>query len=169
MIDFKSFEFLGKIYRITFALIGTVETEGELLALWSAVAEATPDNMEVILKFLLHHLSSLSTKKERQKLNDKDLLLVAAEDAVPIPRPIEYEREHLENLQFALRVFLHLSATLPYKLDYANFILRTAQHAELNIASKYVLEKRKLKEILSALHLEVGNKALRLAMESIVR
>lgn len=61
LIDYKSFEFLSKLYKISEKL---VDHDGEMLVMnmWYKIVENRPHNFEILAKFLIHNLSSFIMK-----------------------------------------------------------------------------------------------------------
>lgn len=61
LIDYKSFEFLSKLYKISEKL---VDHDNDLLIMnmWYKVVENRPHNFEILTKFLIHNLSSFIMK-----------------------------------------------------------------------------------------------------------
>ena len=61
LIDYKSFEFLSKLYKISEKL---VDHDNDLLVMnmWYKVVENRPQNFEILTKFLIHNLSSFIMK-----------------------------------------------------------------------------------------------------------
>jgi hypothetical protein len=58
MIDYKSFEFLSKLYKISDRLVDFDSQEQIIMNLWLSIVEGSNDNFEILAKFLLHNLSS---------------------------------------------------------------------------------------------------------------
>lgn len=61
LIDYKSFEFLSKLYKITEKLVD-YDSEMLVMNLWYKIVEAKPHNFEILAKFLIHNLSSFIMK-----------------------------------------------------------------------------------------------------------
>jgi len=61
LIDYKSFEFLSKLYKVSEKL---VDHDGDMLVMnmWYKVVENRPHNFEILAKFLIHNLSSFIMK-----------------------------------------------------------------------------------------------------------
>ena len=58
MIDFKSFEFLSKLYKITEKLVDYDTENMTIMNMWFKICEGREANFEVLGKFLIHNLSS---------------------------------------------------------------------------------------------------------------
>ena len=61
LIDYKSFEFLSKIYKISEKLVDE-DDESIVMNLWYKVVEGKYHNFEILAKFLIHNLSSFIIK-----------------------------------------------------------------------------------------------------------
>jgi len=62
MIDYKSFEFLSKLYKITEKLID-YDDESIIMNMWYKLVEGGKvQNFEILAKFLVHNLSSFLVK-----------------------------------------------------------------------------------------------------------
>jgi hypothetical protein len=61
LIDYKSFEFLSKIYKISEKLVDE-DDESIVMNLWYKVVEGKYYNFEILAKFLIHNLSSFIMK-----------------------------------------------------------------------------------------------------------
>jgi hypothetical protein len=61
LIDYKSFEFLSKIYKISEKLVDE-DDEYIIMNLWFKVVEGKYHNFEILAKFLIHNLSSFIMK-----------------------------------------------------------------------------------------------------------
>ena len=61
LIDYKSFEFLSKLYKVSEKL---VDHDNEMLVMnmWYKICENRPHNFEILAKFLVHNLSSFIMK-----------------------------------------------------------------------------------------------------------
>jgi hypothetical protein len=62
LIDFKSFEFLSKLYKISEKLVDFDTENMTVMNMWYKVCEGRESNFEVLGKFLIHNLSSLILK-----------------------------------------------------------------------------------------------------------
>ena len=62
LIDYKSFEFLSKLYKISEKLIDYDSHEMIIMNLWFRVVEERPQNFEILAKFLIHNMSSFVMK-----------------------------------------------------------------------------------------------------------
>ena len=69
MIDYKSFEFLSKLYKISEKL---VDYDNDLLVMnmWYKVVENRTHNFEILTKFLIHNLSSFIMKLRASSANE---------------------------------------------------------------------------------------------------
>ncbi len=61
LIDYKSFEFLAKLYKISEKLVDH-DDESIVMNLWFKVIEGKLANFEILAKFLVHNLSSVIMK-----------------------------------------------------------------------------------------------------------
>jgi hypothetical protein len=62
LIDFKSFEFLSKLYKISEKLVDHDSENMTVMNMWFKVCEKLESNFEVLGKFLIHNLSSFILK-----------------------------------------------------------------------------------------------------------
>jgi len=72
LIDYKSFEFLSKLYKISDKLIDFDSQEMIIMNLWFRVVEDRPQNFEILAKFLIHNLSSFVMKLKEVKGSEID-------------------------------------------------------------------------------------------------
>lgn len=63
LIDFKSFEFLSKLYKISEKLVDHDSENMTVMNMWYKVCEGRESNFEVLAKFLIHNLSSFVLKQ----------------------------------------------------------------------------------------------------------
>ena len=68
LIDYKSFEFLSKLYKITEKLI-EYDQDMIIMNMWFKLVENQRANYEILAKFLIHNLSSCMLKLKQQTLN----------------------------------------------------------------------------------------------------
>ena len=61
MIDYKSFEFLSKLYKVSEKLVDH-DNEMMVMNMWYKICENRPHNFEILAKFLVHNLSSFIMK-----------------------------------------------------------------------------------------------------------
>ncbi len=61
LIDYKSFEFLSKLYKVSEKLIDH-DSEMLIMNMWYKICETRPHNFEILAKFLVHNLSSFIMK-----------------------------------------------------------------------------------------------------------
>lgn len=61
MIDYKSFEFLSKLYKVSEKLVD-YDNEMLVMNMWYKICENRPHNFEILAKFLVHNLSSFIMK-----------------------------------------------------------------------------------------------------------
>ena len=61
MIDYKSFEFLAKLFKITEKLI-EYDQNMTIMNMWFKLVENQRQNYEILAKFLIHNLGSYMTK-----------------------------------------------------------------------------------------------------------
>lgn len=159
MIDFKSFEFLQKLYKISDKLID-FDDESVIMNMWYRLVEGKMQNFEVLSKFLVHNLSSFIMKVAMKS---------QAEES-------EYSYEYEKQKRYALSIFNYIKSRVQQmdlrnsinqseaSLNWSTKIIKLMRKASLNLQSKYVLEKVKLKKILSFLHAEVNECDLRLKL-----
>jgi len=62
LIDYKSFEFLSKLYKISERLIEFDNENMIIMNMWFKICEGRESNFEVLGKFLIHNLSSFVLK-----------------------------------------------------------------------------------------------------------
>lgn len=67
LIDFKSFEFLSKLYKITEKLVDYDSENMVIMNMWYKLCEGKEANFEVLGKFLIHNLSSFVLKTPEPK------------------------------------------------------------------------------------------------------
>ena len=65
LIDYKSFEFLSKLYKISEKLVD-LDDEFIIMGMWFKVVEGKLQNFEILAKFLVHNLSSFIMKIKSQ-------------------------------------------------------------------------------------------------------
>ena len=65
MIDYKSFEFLSKLFKITEKLI-EYDQDMIIMNMWFKLVENQRANYEILAKFLIHNLSSFMIKLKTQ-------------------------------------------------------------------------------------------------------
>lgn len=65
LIDFKSFEFLSKLYKISERLVDYDTENMTVMNMWYKVCEGRESNFEVLAKFLIHNLSSFVLKVQQ--------------------------------------------------------------------------------------------------------
>lgn len=61
MIDYKSFEFLAKLFKITEKLI-EYDQNMVIMNMWYKLVENQRQNYEILAKFLIHNLGSVMAK-----------------------------------------------------------------------------------------------------------
>ena len=61
MIDYKSFEFLSKLYKISERLVDH-DNDMLIMNMWYKIVENRQHNFEILAKFLIHNLSSFIMK-----------------------------------------------------------------------------------------------------------
>ena len=62
LIDYKSFEFLSKLYKISERLVDFDNENMTIMNMWFKICEGRESNFEVLAKFLIHNLSSYVLK-----------------------------------------------------------------------------------------------------------
>jgi hypothetical protein len=67
LVDFKSFEFLSKLYKITEKLVDYDTENMTIMNMWFKICEGRESNFEVLGKFLIHNLSSFVLKQPEGK------------------------------------------------------------------------------------------------------
>lgn len=70
LIDYKSFEFLSKIYKISEKLVD-YDDELIIMNLWYKLVEGNISNFEILSKFLIHNLSSFIMKLSKENKKDE--------------------------------------------------------------------------------------------------
>lgn len=65
MIDYKSFEFLQKLFKITEKLI-EYDQDMVIMNMWFKLVENQRSNYEILAKFLIHNLSAFMVKLKAQ-------------------------------------------------------------------------------------------------------
>lgn len=65
LIDYKSFEFLSKLFKITEKLI-EYDQDMIIMNMWFKLVENQRANYEILAKFLIHNLSSFMIKLKTQ-------------------------------------------------------------------------------------------------------
>lgn len=64
LIDYKSFEFLAKLFKITEKLL-EYDDEMLIMNLWYKLVENQRQNYEILAKFLLHTLTTAALKQSK--------------------------------------------------------------------------------------------------------
>ena len=64
LIDYKSFEFLAKVYKITDKIVD-YDSEMIVMGLWYRIVESSFANFEILSKFLVHNLASFMLKNTK--------------------------------------------------------------------------------------------------------
>lgn len=96
LIDYKSFEFLSKLYKISERLVDHDSENMTVMNMWYKVCEGRESNFEVLAKFLVHNLSSQVLKLKTSKENlDKTSL-----------NEIEFEKHK----RYSLSIFNYIKA-----------------------------------------------------------
>lgn len=98
MIDYKSFEFLSKLYKISEKLS---DHDGDMLVMnmWYKVVEGRPHNFEILAKFLIHNLSSFIMK-----------LKASVDTSENQPDEVSYGIEYEKHKRFSLSIFNYIKA-----------------------------------------------------------
>lgn len=73
LIDFKSFEFLSKLYKITEKLVDFDTENMTIMNMWFKLCEGREQNFEVLGKFLVHNLSSFVLRTEHREMQEQEL------------------------------------------------------------------------------------------------
>jgi hypothetical protein len=97
LIDYKSFEFLSKLYKISERLVDHDTENMTVMNMWYKVCEGRESNFEVLAKFLVHNLSSQVLKLKQPK----DVL-----DKTLTSTEIEFEKHK----RYSLSVFNYIKA-----------------------------------------------------------
>ena len=137
MIDYKSFEFLSKLYKISEKL---VDHDNDLLVMnmWYKVVENRPSNFEILTKFLIHNLSSFimklraTTSKENNQSMQQSRQNAVEEDSYGI----EYEKQK----RYSLSIFNYIKARTQ-QIDIRN---------SLNVASVCSWSQKMIKVVVRA-------------------
>jgi len=179
LIDYKSFEFLQKLFKITEKLI-EYDQDMIIMNMWFKLVENQRANYEILAKFLIHNLSSFMIKLKAQattqatqadqslRQNTKNLLIVQDNAQYSI----EFEKQR----RYSINIFNYIKARLqradirnsiqvsPESPSWSKKMIELLLLSQLNLQSKYVLEKVKLKKILQTMHREINQtgSALRL-------
>jgi hypothetical protein len=99
LIDYKSFEFLQKLYKISDKLIDYDE-ESVIMNLWFRLVEGgKPHNFEILAKFLVHNLSSFILKLALKQSTEGE----GSEGS-------EYSYEYEKQKRYALSIFNYIKA-----------------------------------------------------------
>ena len=161
LIDYKSFEFLSKLYKISEKLVDH-DTDMLVMNMWYKVVENRPANFEILAKFLIHNLSSFIMKLRAQ---------ADAQESEDIAYGIEFEKHK----RFSLSIFNYIKARTQ-QIDMRNSLnvssvtwsqkmLKIVLKTQLNLQSKYTLERMKLKKGLQMLHAEINQSGLKLQLK----
>ena len=100
LLDYKSFEFLSKLYKISERLVDHDAENMTVMHMWFKVCEGRESNFEVLAKFLIHNLSSFVLK------------LKLAQD----PNQSQVEREQTSEIEmekhkrYSLSIFNYIKA-----------------------------------------------------------
>ena len=168
LIDYKSFEFLAKLYKITEKLV-EYDQDMLIMNMWFKLVENQRANYEILAKFLIHNLSSHMVKLKSQAGNSQAARpnqglqpsLAAQDDA-------QYGMEFEKQKRYSINIFNYIKARVqradirnsiqvsPESPTWAKKMIELLLQAQLNVQSKYVLEKVKLKKILQTLHREIN-------------
>lgn len=127
-----------------------------VMNMWYKVCEGREQNFEVLAKFLVHNLSSFVLKLRTQKDLDGE---------------IEFEKHK----RYSLSIFNYIKSRTLQQVDVRNSLdqgqatwsqkmLKIVLRAQLNLQSKYALEKLKLKKVLEKLHGEINQSGLKLQL-----
>ena len=179
LIDYKSFEFLSKLYKISERL---VDHDNDLLIMnmWYKVVENRQHNFEILTKFLIHNLSSFIMKlRATSSKENANQSQAAGQSTVTVSQSesedaygIEYEKQK----RYSLSIFNYIKARTQ-QIDIRNSLnvssvcswsqkmIKLVTRAQLNLHSKYTLEKMKLKKILQMMHAEINKSGVRLELK----
>lgn len=176
LIDYKSFEFLSKLYKITEKLI-EFDQDMIIMNMWFKLVENQRANYEILAKFLIHNLSSLMVKLKTSTLpKSQPGRPQGIEEAYAAQDGAQYGLEFEKHKRYSINIFNYIKARVQ-RADIRNSIQVSSESptwakktiellvfAQLNLQSKYVLEKVKLKKILQTMHREINQSdtALRL-------
>lgn len=165
MIDYKSFELLSKLYKVTERLVD-YDDDSLVVNLWFKVVDQNLYNFEILAKFLVHNLSSFIMKLKLSNVKGGD-----------DKRGLEYSEEYEKQKRYSMSIFNYIKARIsqvdlrnsitisPQSITWSQKMIKLMSRASLNLESKYVLEKVKLKKILQALHSEINESSVRLQLK----
>lgn len=109
LIDYKSFEFLSKLYKISEKLVD-YDDETVVMNMWYKLVENRVQNFEILAKFLVHNLSSYTVKlkadKDEKGRGDKET---------------EYSIEYDKQRRYAMSIFNYIKARV-IQMDLRNSI-----------------------------------------------
>ena len=145
LIDFKSFEFLSKLYKISEKLVDHDNENITIMNMWYNVCEGKEANFEVLGKFLVHNLSAFVLKSGSDSISEQELDK-HKRYSLAIFNYIKSRGQRMD-----VRSSLEIST-----VTWSQKILQIVLRARLNLASKYVFEKLKLKKIIEAFHSEMN-------------
>lgn len=153
LIDYKSFEFLSKLYKISERLVDFDNENMTIMNMWFKICEGRESNFEVLAKFLIHNLSSYVMKIKTTS---------GEQDESGSTTEIELEKHK----RYSLSIFNYIKARTQ-QIDVRNSLniksvtwsqkmLKVVLRTQLNLMSKYTLEKLKLKKVLEQMHSEIN-------------
>jgi hypothetical protein len=171
LIDYKSFEFLSKLFKITEKLI-EYDEDLTIMNLWYKLVEGHRANHEILAKFLIHNLSSLMVKLKSQaptqRPGQQARDLQGPQAALSVQDSSLYGIDYEKQRRYSINIFNYIKARTQ-RTDIRNSIqvsqesptwstkmIELLPQAQLSLLSKYVLEKVKLKKILQTMHREVN-------------
>ena len=105
LIDFKSFEFLSKLYKISEKLVDHDNENMTVMNMWYKVCEGRESNFEVLGKFLIHNLSSFVLKTTSDSTNKTSR---TEKQVAPIDTTSEIEFE--KHKRYSLSIFNYIKA-----------------------------------------------------------
>jgi len=171
LIDYKSFEFLAKLYKITEKLI-EYDQDMVVMNLWYKLVENQRANYEILAKFLIHNLSSHMVKLKAQAQVQSHGQSIrggqGVQNLLEAQDNLQYGIDFEKQRRYSINIFNYIKARVQ-RADIRNSIQVSQEspswtkkmvelllQAQLNVQSKYVLEKVKLKKILQTMHREIN-------------
>lgn len=168
LIDYKSFEFLAKLFKISERLI-EYDDDMTIMNMWFKLVDHQRANYEILAKFLIHMLSGTMVKLKSQaakKAMDGSQISMKQQqvdlDSVAYGHQYEKQRRYAINILNFIKVRMQRTDVrnsiqlAPESLSWSKKLIEILPVAQLSAQSKVVLEKVKLKKILQAMHREIN-------------
>ena len=112
MIDYKSFEFLSKLYKISEKLVDH-DNDMLIMNMWYKVVENRAHNFEILTKFLIHNLSSFIMKLRANSSKDTGSNAGAADQSSMTMNAADedaYGIEYEKQKRYSLSIFNYIKA-----------------------------------------------------------